>query len=307
MKTETLQVSTPTGISGELHREAQYIFNYSATDRTNEVSLAMPIRAQSYASTQIMPVFSMNLPEGYLYDLIARRLAKHEQIDDMRLLAITGRQQIGRLQFEPPGEAWAAPPPQVGLQQILLAPASDRLFEFLIDTYFQSGISGVQPKVLMPDADRTPAERVTLTESDLIVKTGGVEYPWLTQNEFLCMDAARRAGLHVPEFWLSDDGNLFVTRRFDFEPERLGFEDMAVLMGKWRDPQGNYKYQESYEAAWSQESSATRCEKVASSSAIASSGVLQPSVFLGRPLRSRAISLSWVCDTSDRSMPLGRN
>ncbi len=55
----------------------------------------MPIRAQSYASNLLMPVFSMNLPEGYLFDLIARRIAKHERIDDMRLLAITGQRQIG--------------------------------------------------------------------------------------------------------------------------------------------------------------------------------------------------------------------
>lgn len=248
MKVKTLQVSTPTGVAGELHREAQYVFNYRATDRTNEVSLSMPIRAQSYASTPMMPMFSMNLPEGYLYDLIARRLAKHEQIDDMRMLAITGKHQIGRLQFTQPGDAWKAPAPQVGLQQLLHEPASDQLFDFLVNTYFESGISGVQPKVLMPDADREPAGRMTLTESDLIVKTGGTEYPWLSQNEFLCMDTARRAGLDVPDFWLSDDGNLFIVRRFDLEPERLGFEDMAVLMGKWRDPQGNYKYQESYEA-----------------------------------------------------------
>lgn len=248
MKVKTLQVSTPAGVSGQLHREAQYVFNYSASDRENEVSLTMPIRAKSYSTTPMAPVFSMNLPEGYLYDLIARRLAKHEQIDDMRMLAITGRQQIGRLQFIPPGAAWEAPSATVGLQQLLHSPVSDGLFDFLVDTYFQAGISGVQPKVLMPDADRPPSERVTLTESDLIVKTGGMEYPWLTQNEFLCMDAARRAGLDVPEFWLSDDGNLFIMRRFDLKPERLGFEDMAVLMGLPRDPQGNYKYQQSYEA-----------------------------------------------------------
>lgn len=248
MKIKTLQVSTPTGDSGLLLRESQYVFNYGAADRRNEVSLTMPIRAKSYASTPLMPVFAMNLPEGYLFDLIARRIAKHERIDDMRLLAITGRQQIGRLQFLPPGEHWDVPEPQVGLQQLLHEPASRGLFEFLVETYFRSGISGVQPKVLMPDADIPPPERIAFPEADLIVKSGSAEYPWLAQNEFLCMDVARRAGLDVPEFWLSDDASLLVLRRFDLLPERLGFEDMAVLMGKPRDAQGNYKYQGSYEA-----------------------------------------------------------
>lgn len=153
MKVKDLQVATLTGEAGHLLRESQYVFNYTATERANEVSLTMPIRAQSYASTPLMPVFSMNLPEGYLFDLIARRIAKHERIDDMRLLAITGRRQIGRLQFLQPGEQWHEPPAQVGLTRLLREPASRGLFEFLIDTYFGSGISGVQPKVLMPDAD----------------------------------------------------------------------------------------------------------------------------------------------------------
>lgn len=117
-----------------------------------------------------------------------------------------------------------------------------------MEAYFSSGISGVQPKVLMPDADIPPPGRIAFPEADLIVKSGSAEYPWLAQNEFLCMDVARRAGLDVPEFWLSDDASLLVLRRFDLLPERLGFEDMAVLMGKPRDAQGNYKYQGSYEA-----------------------------------------------------------
>lgn len=232
-----LQVSTPTGPSGRLQRESQYVFNYEATDRVNEVSLTMPIRAQSYASHPLMPVFAMNLPEGYLFEMIARRLAKHEQVDDMRLLAITGRHQIGRLQFVEPGEQWQETPPRIGLSQLLGESSSNDLFAFLVDTYFESGISGVQPKVMMPDADKSVPERLAVAQPDLIVKAAGMECEWLTQNEFLCMDAARRAGLAVPDFWLSDDGALFVMRRFDLAPERLGFEDMSVLMGKPRDNQ----------------------------------------------------------------------
>lgn len=245
MKIKDLRVVTPTGEAGHLLREAQYVFSYTTTERWNEASLTMPIRARSYASNPLMPVFSMNLPEGYLFDLIAQRIAKHGRIDDMRLLAITGRRQIGRLQFLQPGEQWHEPPPQVGLEQLLHEPASQGLFEFLVETYFDSGISGVQPKVMIPDADTALPERL---EADLIVKAGADDYPWLSQNEFLCMDAARRAGLDVPEFWLSDDAQLFILRRFDLVPERLGFEDMAVLMAKPRDAQGNYKYQGSYEA-----------------------------------------------------------
>lgn len=58
------------------------------------------------------------------------------------------------------------------------------------------------------------------------------------------MDAARLAGLNVSNFWLSEDGGLFVAERFDIAADgrRLGFEDMAVLMGKSPDAYGHYKY-----------------------------------------------------------------
>lgn len=250
MKIKQLDVHVPGAVAGQLQRESQYVFNYSTTNRAHEVSLTMPIRARSYAGNPLMPVFAMNLPEGYLYDRIVRRMAKHEPINEMRLLAITGQQQIGRLRFTQSGEPPAAERPRVGLDTLLRETATQQLFEFLAETYFDAGISGVQPKVMMPDADQFPADsgsRVTLVHSDLIVKSSGADYPALTQNEYLCMDAARRAGILVPEFWLSDDGGLFVMRRFDLAPGRRGFEDMSVLMGKPRDPQGNYKYTGSYE------------------------------------------------------------
>jgi len=58
------------------------------------------------------------------------------------------------------------------------------------------------------------------------------------------MSAARRAGLPVPEFWLSEDGGLFIVERFDLEGgTALGFEDMTVLMNR----SNREKYQGSYE------------------------------------------------------------
>lgn len=178
---------------------------------------------------------------------ISQRLAKHIRLDDMRLLSIIGHDQIGRLTLSGSDEP-KKNRVHVGLQQLLKEQASKQLFDFLLDTYFDSGISGVQPKVLIPDAENVPVDRMTLLHSDLIVKSGGEEFPFLSQNEFVCMDAARRAGIDVPEFWLSDDGKLFVMRRFDLKDGmRQGFEDMAVLAGKLPDAQGRYKYEGKYE------------------------------------------------------------
>jgi serine/threonine-protein kinase HipA len=248
MKIKQIVVTTPQGESGVLDKESRFVFNYGSGDRAREVSLTMPIRAESYASGALLTPFAMNKPEGWLYRQIVERMAKHEQVDDMRLLAIVGSNQIGRLSYTLPGESRTPTRAQIGLQALLKREPTKELFDFLVDVYFESGISGVQPKVLMPDADKLPDSKATVIQPDLIVKSGGGEFPHLTENEFLCMDAARRAGIAVPKFWLSDDGGLFVMERFDLgNDQRLGFEDMSVLMDKAPDPQGHYKYQGSYE------------------------------------------------------------
>jgi serine/threonine-protein kinase HipA len=248
MKIKTLNVGTPQGDAGVLTRESQYVFNYTTTERDRETSLLMPIRAQSYSKNVLPPVFSMNMPEGYLHYRIVQRLAKYGNVDDMRLLAITGQHQIGRLTFEIPGAPPARNQAEISLTQLLKEPATAALFEHLVETYLESGISGAQPKVMIPDADKLLWDRATAIQPNLIVKSCGDEYPHLSLNEFLCMDAARRAGLTVPNFWLSDDGHLFVMERFDLlDGERLGVEDMSVLTDTPREPTGNYKYTRSYE------------------------------------------------------------
>ena len=249
MKIKQLDVHTPQGYAGELRRESQFVFNYATIDTTCEISLTMPLRAKSYSGNVLPPVFSMSLPEGFLAQRIVQRLAKFEQVDDMRLLAVTGHNAIGRPSCRMPGQEPTSRKADVGLRQLLSERATNALFEHLLEQYIDAGISGVQPKVMIPNADRLVDEHATLWQPDLIVKSGGDEYPWLAVNEYLCMDAARRANLDVPAFWLSDDGTLFVMERFDLDGgHHLGFEDMAVLMNQPREPTGRYKYRQSYEA-----------------------------------------------------------
>lgn len=244
-KIKELQVSTPQGEAGRLIRDSRYVFNYTAHQRTCETSLMMPIRAESYASGAMLGPFTMNLPEGYLKDKIEARLAKFGGVDDMQLLAFTGNNQIGRLRFQEPNSQEPGRKAQMGKSELLKQSSSSALFEFLLDAYLESGISGVQPKVMIPDADKL-SEKATLVHSDLIVKTSGEDYPHLAVNEFLCMTAAKKAGIPAPKFWLSDDAGLFVMERFDLvEGQQLGFEDMAVLMNKVKKDE---KYFSSYEA-----------------------------------------------------------
>ena len=245
-KIKHLVVGTPQGVAGDLRKESRFSFNYSARERDCEISLTMPLRAESYASGALLPIFEMNRPEGYLLYKIEEAFAKAGGLDDMRLLDIVGGEQIGRLSYARPEERRETKRRQIGLSEILQRQPTAALFDFLVANYFESGISGVQPKVLVPDADR-PLQAIgheTVIHADLIVKSGGDELPHLTQNEFMCMSAARAAGIETPRFWLSENGGLFVVERFDLkEGHPLGFEDMAVLM----DRTSREKYQGSYE------------------------------------------------------------
>jgi serine/threonine-protein kinase HipA len=250
-RVKTLRVNTPQGTAGILEKESRHVFAYGTTEPQTEVSLTMPLRRESYASTAMLPAFSMNRPEGFLLERIQRAF-KHVRLDDMALLAITGANQIGRLRFEEPGAARHLRRPQVGLREIIANGNQGALFETLVQNYLDTGISGFQPKVVVPDADRIPQsdEKATLATPTLILKTAGDDYPNLVANEYMCMSVARHARMPVPSFWISNDQSLFAMQRFDLDDldrnRQLGFEDMAVLMG--RSPmEPNFKYASSYE------------------------------------------------------------
>lgn len=242
---DRLLVSTPQGDSGVLaHDASRYLFAYDARARTEaEVSLLMPRRTRAYEAPALMPVFEMNLPEGYVLERLRQRFAKASRLDPMLLLALTGRASaIGRVRVDlpPDGPAeFAAPAGGRGesLASILAWDGAQDLFEELAQRYLlRSGVSGMQPKLLVPEEDAQVAtdRKVALPTRELIVKSGGVDFPGLAINEFVCMSIARTAGLRVPDFHLSGNRRLFVMRRFDRDADGrpLGFEEMGVLMGK---------------------------------------------------------------------------
>ena len=106
------------------------------------------------------------------------------------------------------------------------------VFNDLVAAYLSTGagIAGMQPKIMVPD-------RPTVPIPSLIVKAASAAYPGLAANEFLCLTAAKQAGIDTPTFELSDDGQMLVLDRFDLVAredghyERLGFEDIAALAG----------------------------------------------------------------------------
>jgi serine/threonine-protein kinase HipA len=253
MTTTALKVGTPEGDSGRILTSADdYIFRYGEEANARAaVSLLMPVRTEEFRRRELHPIFQMNLPEGYVLEQLRNRLAKTVNVDPMLLLALSGSSSpIGRVfvssqtvdallkrqQF--PGER---------LEEILTWDGTEDIFVDLVDRYIlRAGISGVQPKVLVPERFESVPQKFTSKTSDLIIKSGRDEFPGLAINEFLCMSIAKEAGIPVPEFYLSDNARLFVMRRFDRDEQLnpIGFEDMAALMGLAAER----KYSKSYAA-----------------------------------------------------------
>ena len=223
------------------------VLSYAASaDEADAVSLTMPVRLESYLWERgVPPVLDMNLPEGALREELVRRFSKAVRgFDDFDLLSITGPHQLGRLQITDAQRANSRLP-ETSLADLLAQDGTQGLFEELLQTYGEySGVSGVQPKVLVRDCNAAPTAHSGATH---LLKTFNAEQsPELASNEYFCMRAALHSNLEVPKFELSEHGKFLVVERFDCNSQGyLGFEDLCVL-NAWPS---KAKYDGSYEGA----------------------------------------------------------
>jgi serine/threonine-protein kinase HipA len=227
----------PTGALARSDVEpGTFLFGYREDCAPQDaVSLTMPVVRDQYDSMGALhPIFEMNLPEGALLEKLRLRFAKTvEDFDDLALLSIVGQSQIGRLRYALPGLGPAEVPAQ-DLGKLLAYRGTEDLFASLLDEYATySGVSGVQPKVLLrADDERLP--RATVRGATHLVKSFDPrEFPELAANEFFCLRAAALAGISVPEARLAENRRVLVLRRFDLRDDGtyVGCEDFCVLSG----------------------------------------------------------------------------
>jgi len=236
--------------AGQLLKTSIYEFRYLDPDPGQPaVALLMPpADGLTWRDGDLFAPMDQNLPEGDLFMRIRERFPK-QPLTPMHLLALMGRNGIGRLSYGLPGQPLATAPRPLGKDELLKTRYTPQVFDELVAAYLSTGagLSGVQPKIMVPDRAAVPIP-------SLIVKAASPAYPGLAANEYLCLRAARRAGIVVPPFALSDDGQMLVLDRFDMvahddgRVERLGFEDIAALAGlRVRDVLSDRKYQGSYQ------------------------------------------------------------
>ncbi len=222
------------------------------------VSLTMPVRLPSWnVQYGLIPIFEMNLPEGALRERLRLAFAKATgTFDKFDLLGIVGRSQIGRIRYTGKEEQLDQDVPFQSVDEILERRRGGDLFRYLIDKFATfSGISGVQPKILV--RDEAASAPLSASGHRLSHRYRGAthivkfweqnEYPQLSANEYFCLKVAEKCGLEVPRYRLAEDALALVIDRFDLRPDGTyrGFEDFCVLNARRTDE----KYRGSYETS----------------------------------------------------------
>jgi serine/threonine-protein kinase HipA len=139
------------------------------------------------------------------------------------------------------------------VDEILAKRRDGDLFRYLLEKFASfSGISGVQPKILVRDEASLNKASYRLSESyrgaTHIVKFWEQnEYPQLAANEYFCLRVAQKCELEVPPFRLAEDALALVIDRFDLrlDGSYRGFEDFCVLNARRTEE----KYRGSYETS----------------------------------------------------------
>src|SRR6202453_3094659 len=256
-----MKVWTDAAEAGLLDRHEERGSTYAylpETPAARSVSVTMPLRLESWSVPfGLLPVFEMNLPEGVLRERLRLAFAKATgTFDEFDLLSIVGRSQIGRIRYTGDKEHLHEDVPFQSVDEILGRRRGGDLFRYLLEKFASfSGISGVQPKILVRDEKAFAEMEHTghrLSQSykgaTHIVKLWEPnEYPQLAANEYFCLTVARKYGLDVPPYRLAEDGMALVIDRFDLRIDGTyrGVEDFCVLNGRRTDE----KYRGSYETS----------------------------------------------------------
>lgn len=229
-------------------RGRDYVFSYDpsylARPNARPISAALPVRSEAFAADITAAWFGNLLPEGEIRSHVARRLGVSER-NDLALLAAVGGECAGaisvvsvdmpaapRLQRrEPLGwselEAMVNRRPRPSLLALIIGGGTLRL-----------SLAGAQDKLpvrLDGDALSLPASDEPSTH---LLKVASDAFPGLVENEFFCLEAARRVGLPVARARMAPTTTpMLLIERYDRVIERGGRvtrlhqEDLCQALG----------------------------------------------------------------------------
>lgn len=220
----------------------EYHFEYlPGTPATHAVSIGLPV-TEDYSGVQYMmvpPPLQVGFPEGVLLETILRLTAKPLKLDeDIDILALVGRNMVGRVQMVPEGEPLqlaAGELPVIGdAERLLKDESAAKLLVDAVERFAaQTGLSGMFPKGMAEKISDPHGGTLSFAYGDSIVKLETDEYPGIAIIEHACLSICRAAGIPTVESMLSESGEAVLIKRFDIleNGDRLGFEDFCGLLG----------------------------------------------------------------------------
>lgn len=213
------------------------------------ISLAMPLAEKNYQDAVVFPFVENLLPEGEIRNLIQKQ-HKLEEGNFERLIELLGGDVAGAISFQHVGEKPSfilhekqLPLDNQALGQLLLS-IQDRPFNLQADKKAGKRLSlaGAQHKlpIIFNHGEYFEAGSAPSTHIIKPARKDG-RYPFLVYNEYICMKAAKKAGINVADVSLltvSDQDNneidALVVERYDRYKEaglvyRLQQEDLCQI------------------------------------------------------------------------------
>ncbi|MES3006318.1 MAG: type II toxin-antitoxin system HipA family toxin [Pseudomonadota bacterium] len=225
----------------------QYLTDY-VTSNGPPLSVAMPIREEPWPDSSTFPFFENLLPEGVIRDLLATELGTANN-NFAQLLEATGGDVAGAITIESPNTPphTDVTPRQPALNDATLGDLVERIKKNPLlpnnTLGMRLSLAGAQNKLpVILDEDgalHLPGQH----PSTHILKPPSDRFPALVENELLCMRAAKRAGLEVPNVRLvpfrnaaGAEHDCYVVTRYDRltdasgKTQRLHQEDTCQIM-----------------------------------------------------------------------------
>jgi len=214
------------------------VLSYHANTATDDfVALTMPVRPESWVwDDTLPPVLQMNLPEGYLLQVLREQFGPHVGASPMALLSVVGRNMVGRVQVAAAGTNLDVPTKAIEVTELLQGDNSEQAFAELVRQHASSGVSGVIPKFLDAQDERVAfgsRKKITLLTRRHIIKGSSHLLPFVALNEHLCMQVAAKV-LPTATTEISRDGQALIVHRFDVDENgqpHSGMEDFCALLG----------------------------------------------------------------------------
>ncbi len=243
-------------ITGSSFRDAVFSYDesYISSPSAHAISLSLPLSIKDFDTDATKTFFDGLLPEGFTRQCVADSIHAASE-DYISILRELGSECLGAVQIideDKPSTKTGYTP--LSLQEIkeLAKEGAGKSAEIVVKSHLS--LTGASGKVGLyyDQASGNWYKAQGLAPSTHIVKQSHVRYKNIVLNEQLCLLAARKLGIEIPDSFIlqaqtgkaSDEDVLFATRRFDrtFDkdsriidglktPYRLHQEDFAQALG----------------------------------------------------------------------------